>query len=62
VKVIRVTGANPKFASEYNSAPGCYIPTARAGSVTLDPNLLVVRVDAGGQIAERVETDNDLTR
>jgi hypothetical protein len=32
------------------------------GSVTLDPKSLIVRVDSGGQIRERVENDNDLRR
>ena len=62
VRVIHVTAANPKFRTEYGAAPGCYIPTALAGSVTLDPGSLIVRVDARGEIAERLENDNDLTR
>ncbi|MEO8033672.1 MAG: hypothetical protein ABI837_04520 [Acidobacteriota bacterium] len=62
VRVLNVTAANPKFGSEYDSTPGCYIPTALAGSVTLDPKSLIVRVDSDGQITERVESDNDLTR
>jgi hypothetical protein len=62
VRVVNVTPANPKFSSEYDSTPGCYIPTTLAGSVTLDPKSLIVRVDSGGQINERVESDNELTR
>lgn len=62
VRAINVTAANPKFGSDYDSSPGCYIPAALVGSVTLDPKSLIVRVDADGQITERVESDNDLKR
>lgn len=62
VRVINVSASNPKLASEFDGAPGCYIPTALAGRITLDPKLLIVRVDDGGRVAERVENDNDLTR
>jgi hypothetical protein len=62
VRVINVTAANPKFASEHDSTPGCYIPTLLVGTVTLDPKSLIVRVDSGGQITERVENDNELRR
>ena len=62
VRVINVTASNPRFASEHDSTPGCYIPTALIGSVTLDPRRLIIRVDSGGQITERVEKDNELRR
>jgi hypothetical protein len=62
VKVIKLTRENPRLAAEYEGTPGCYIPTALAGKITLDPKPLIIRVDDGGRIAERVETDNDLTR
>ncbi len=62
VHVMLVTAANPKFAAEYNSSTGCYIPTAFVGSTRLDPKSLVVRVDSGDAITEHVENDNDLTR
>jgi hypothetical protein len=67
VRVIQVTAAHPKFALEYNSSTGCYIPTALVGSTRLDPKMLIVRVDPGGPnnigvITESVENDNDLVR
>ena len=62
VRVVNVTGSNERFTTEYDATPGCYIPTALAGSVVLDPRPLIVRVDAGGHITERVESDNELTR
>jgi hypothetical protein len=62
VRVINVTVANPKFASEHDATPGCYIPTALIGRVSLDPQSLIIRVDSGRQITERVEKDNDLRR
>jgi len=62
VRVLNVTAANPKFASEHDSTPGCYIPTLLVGTVTLDPKSLIVRVDSRGQITERVENDNELRR
>jgi hypothetical protein len=62
VHVIKITTTHPQFSSEYGSTPGCYIPTAQLGRVKFDPQPLIVRVDAGGQITERVETDNDLRR
>lgn len=62
VRVVNVTAANPKFAKEHDSTPGCYIPTLLMGTVTLDPRSLIVRVDSGGQITERVENDNELRR
>jgi hypothetical protein len=62
VTVIKVTSAHERFAAEYDSTPGCYIPTALVGKVTLDPRVLTVRVDDGGRITERVESDNDLSR
>lgn len=62
VTVIHVTDANERFATEYDRTPGCYIPTALVRTVVLDPKPLVIRVDDGDRIAERVETDNDLIR
>jgi hypothetical protein len=59
IRVVKVTG--PPLLSEYNNSPGCYIPNALAGKVTLDPKPLVIRVDSTSQITERNEPDNDLS-
>lgn len=58
VKVVNVQ--SNRLMSEYNNSAGCYIPNALAGRVTLDPKPLIIRADSASQIAERVETDNDL--
>jgi hypothetical protein len=62
VTVISVSASNAKLASDYGGRPGCYVPAALAGRVAFDPKPLAIRVDDGGKIAERVETDNELTR
>lgn len=54
IRVVKVTG--PPLMAQYGNATGCYL----VSSVALDPRPIIIRVDAGGSVTERVENDNDL--